>query len=54
MNGIRVSIVPPYELGEDDSDFGLYKPGSVMKHKCPNGFVVVPVNSATRLVDFIF
>jgi len=49
VNGIRLTIGPSYQFQDDESSFGIYRPGSVMKHTCPNGWIVVPVGSTTRV-----
>ena len=48
VNGIRLTIGPSFQYQEGDSAFGIYMPGSVMKHTCQSGWVVVPVGAANR------
>ncbi|XP_023343359.1 sushi, von Willebrand factor type A, EGF and pentraxin domain-containing protein 1 [Eurytemora carolleeae] len=49
INGIKLAFgSSSYHIDEDESEFGLYRPGSVMKHTCQNGWVVVPVGAVTR------
>jgi len=49
INGLRLSLGSVYLENHEDLSFGIYRPGSVMKHSCQNGYVVVPVGATTRV-----